>query len=308
MARNIPARVDRSRGENAGGPLALVDARCARSGRAAKRLDDLVDLAESRPEQTRRSGGSLDPLRDLAQHRRGQVRGRRRCATAPIARAGCGARARSRRRSRRRWRRRPRAPRISCRSAHRAEAELRRGDREHARAGAPVGERPRLWPSSASSSSSSRHRRVVGARRCRRRGPDRSRPRLLPSRRGCSSPSPTTGGRSACRRSTIGPWKSRQRSAQSSGISVGLDFDEPVAGRGLEVAELRQLAGAAVDRVLDVALALLLLDAARGQQHSSASTRSAGSGAQRTARRITRRRGGRGRRCPRRRRAPGSPR
>jgi hypothetical protein len=43
-------------------------------------------------------------------------------------------------------------------------------------------------------------------------------------------------------------------------------LDQAVAGRGLDLAQLGQLALAAVDRVLDVALAALLLDAV-GRQH-----------------------------------------
>ena len=60
-------------------------------------------------------------------------------------------------------------------------------------------------------------------------------------------------------------WKSRQRSAQSSGISVAADLDPALADRGVDLAQLRQLALAAVDRVLDVARAALLLDPVRRQ-------------------------------------------
>ena len=58
---------------------------------------------------------------------------------------------------------RPRAPPARGRRPTPAEAQLRGGDREHARAGAQVGQRARaLRRASASSTSSSRHMRVVG--------------------------------------------------------------------------------------------------------------------------------------------------
>ena len=73
-------------------------------------------------------------------------------------------------------------------------------------------------------------------------------------------------GRSQSRSPTSsGLWKSCQRSAQSSGTSVATDLDQAVAGRRLDLAQLRQLALAAVDRVLDVARAALLLDPVRRQ-------------------------------------------
>ena len=63
-------------------------------------------------------------------------------------------------------------------------------------------------------------------------------------------------GRSQSRSPTSsGLWKSRQRSAQSSGISVELTSTRPSPDRRVDLAQLRQLALAAVDRVLDVARA-----------------------------------------------------
>ena len=73
-------------------------------------------------------------------------------------------------------------------------------------------------------------------------------------------------GRSQSRPPTrSGLWKSRQRSAQSSGISVARDLDRAAADHRLDLPQLRQLALAAVDRVLDVAGAALLLDPVRRQ-------------------------------------------
>ena len=91
-------------------------------------------------------------------------------------------------------------------------------------------------------------------------------------------------------------WKSRQRSAQSSGISVELTSTRPLADRGVDLAQLRQLALAAVDRVLDVAGAALLLDPV-GRQHGQLGEDQLGLvGRARSgpASRINRRRGGRG--------------
>ena len=45
----------------------------------------------------------------------------------------------------------------------------------------------------------------------------------------------------------------------------GADLDRALPGRGLDLAQLRQLALAAVDRVLDIARPALLLDAVRRQ-------------------------------------------
>ena len=70
------------------------------------------------------------------------------------------------------------------------------------------------------------------------------------------------------------------------GNPVGADLDQPVAHRRFEPAQRGELALGPVDRVLDVAGALLLLDPSGASCTSSASTRSASSGLQRTARRI----------------------
>ena len=110
-------------------------------------------------------------------------------------------------------------------------------------------------------------------------------------------------GRSQRRSPTrSGLWKSCQRSAQSSGTSVETDLDQAVAGRRLDLAQLRQLALAAVDRVLDVAGPALLLDPVRAPARSARRGPARPARAQqRTARRINRRLGARGRRGPRRR-------
>ena len=135
-----------------------------------------------------------------------------------------------------------------------AEPELRGGDREHPRAGAPdrrAARAPR--PASASSSSSSRHIRVVGWAPVPNAWPGSTTTSIVPVLR----LRPRTGRtqrRSADQRPAR--WKSCQRSAQSSGISVDVTSTSPSAGRRLEVGERGQLARRAVDRVLDPAVAL----------------------------------------------------
>ena len=66
------------------------------------------------------------------------------------------------------------------------------------------------------------------------------------------------------RRDVDGMWKLRQ---STSGSSVVRDVDERVPDRGPHVAERGQLAGRAVEHVLDRLPVLALLQAARGQHH-----------------------------------------
>ena len=101
-----------------------------------------------------------------------------------------------------------------------------------------------------------------------------------------------------------GSWKSRQRSAQSSGISVELISTSPSPAAASSVGELRQLARRPVDRVLvkPAASSASRPGAAGSATHppprprraparaARRAPRSASSGRQRTASRITRRR------------------
>ena len=132
----------------------------------------------------------------------------------------------------------------------RVEAELRRGDRQHAGAAAPVGEGARR---ARASSSSSRHSRVVACAPVPNAWPGSMTSRCV------AVAAPTAGG-SAARPTSTGRCHCFQRSSQSSAISVARDLDEHVAGRGLERGQRRQLARRAVDHVLDAVGELALLD------------------------------------------------
>ncbi len=84
--------------------------------------------------------------------------------------------------------------------------------------------------------------------------------------RRCRGAAPMAAARPAGRRARSGRWNSRQRSAQSSAISVVRHVDERTAGRGPQVGQRGQLARRAVDRVLDhVGGDVDLLDPARRQ-------------------------------------------
>ena len=164
----------------------------------------------------------------------------------------------------------------------RVPAELGGGDREHAGAGAEVGQRaarPRRPPPARAELEAEAGGRV-GAGAEGAAGVDdevdRALARLLP---GGAQPEPLAD---------------QQRLVEvlpAVGPVVGdlgrADLDQALARRGLDLAQLRQLPLAAVDRVLDVARARAPPRPRSGASTvSSASTSSACSGAQRTASRI----------------------
>ena len=171
----------------------------------------------------------------------------------------------------------------------------------------------RTAPPGSSSSSSSRHSRVVGCAPVPNACPGSITTSGTPGR---ASAAPSHGGRtqSASRRQRPAGGSAFQRSSQSSGTSSCVDLDQRVAGRRLDRSgSVGQLAGRAVDRVLDdVAAVVDLLDAAgRELEQLGQHELGAGRAGTRTASRITTARSARlqlGEQRPRSRPSRGSPR
>ena len=126
---------------------------------------------------------------------------------------------------------------------HRRPAQLRGGDGEHARAAADV---DAARPAGSSSSSSSRHRRVVGCAPV----PNACAGSMTTSTQAARAAAPTAGARTAAPTCT-GRWNALQRSSQSSATSVVATSTSAPPAAARRSGSVGQLAGRAVDRVLD---------------------------------------------------------
>ena len=185
------------------------------------------------------------------------------------------------------------APRVLARRLDRRRVVVARGDRRRSRAGRRRSRARRSRSPSRRARPRARARAAArgtaascGARRCRTPGPGRSRGRA----RRRPAPAPTAAARAAAAPgASTGRWKAFQRSAQSSGTSLGGDVDERAAGRRAHLAQVGQLARRAVEHVLDRVGARPRAPPGRSgaSSSSSASTASASARPTRTASRIT---------------------
>ena len=256
-ARLAHARIVRRRRPSGGRPRSRMRSPPSRPRRgSAARSGRAWRTPGERPRPPPPGARSRSAARALApggrRSRAGSARSGWRRPSAPRAAArGAGSRdaARARPRWRGRSRRPPRAPPARGRRRRPGRSPASR-PRSRARPSPCPSRRGRRGRprASASSSSSSRHILVVGWAPVPNAWPGSTTMSIAPARASAHE------GRTQRRPPTSsGWWKSCQRSAQSSGISVGGDRHQPVAGDRLEVRQRRQLAGGAVDRVLDVA-------------------------------------------------------